>query len=274
MEVTIKVFIFAASRHVGQVRGPDAIDDVERKITDMEGNNLNCILSEFLLAIAEEQRVEDRTPLLSSLVGIYKSICNSEPVPSFVHEFLLDDESAANIIKKLKCTLQEMNVMNIERLNSPITYLLDELICNIQQHAHTDKGYTYIGYNSLTNSIELVIADAGITIYGSYVSAQKYLELIGNSDAAALNLAQNGYSTKNLPEAENRGYGISSNIKMVTEGLGGELAVLSGNALLVYLAGQKNILVLPKKVDFTGTMIIVRFPATIPNEFNLYNYTN
>lgn len=131
-----------------------------------------------------------------------------------------------------------------------------------------------MGYDALSASVELVIADAGITIYGSYVSAKKYLEQIGNSDAAALNLAQNGYSTKNRPEAENRGYGISSNIKMVVDGLHGELALFSGNALLVYSASQKKLLALPHNVDFKGTMVIARFPVTIPDDFNLYHYIN
>ena len=157
-------------------------------------------------------------------------------------------------------------------MSAPLTYLLDELICNIQQHACTDKGYAYIGYDSIKKTVELIIADAGITIYGSYVSAQKYLELIGNSDAEALSLAQSGYSTKNLPNAENRGYGISSNIRMVVEGLHGEFAVLSGNALLIHSVDKKKILALPQEVDLKGTMVIVSFPASIPEDFNLYNY--
>ena len=160
----------------------------------------------------------------------------------------------------------------MNQLNSPLSYLLDELICNIQQHAHTDKGYAYIGYSS--DYVELAIADAGITIYGSYASVQKHLDLIGNSDAAALNIAQKGYSTKNLPNAENRGYGISSNIRMIVEGLHGEISILSGNALLGHFAEKEIILALPEEIDFKGTMVIVRFPAKIPNDFNIYNYIN
>ena len=38
-----------------------------------------------------------------------------------------------------------------------------------------------------------------MTIYSSYVAAQKHLDRLGDSDAEALNLAQNGYSVKNLP---------------------------------------------------------------------------
>ena len=50
-------------------------------------------------------------------------------------------------------------------------------------------GLASIHYNKSNNSVELVIADKGITIYGSYVAAQKHLDKLGNSDAEALNLA-------------------------------------------------------------------------------------
>lgn len=95
---------------------------------------------------------------------------------------------------------------------------------------------------------------------------------MGDSDADALNLAQNGYSVKNLPDTENRGYGISSNIKMVVDGLHGEFAALSGNALLLQMVKRREILALPAEIDFKGTMIMVRIPAQVPDSFNLYDY--
>ena len=67
-----------------------------------------------------------------------------------------------------------MNVL--KSLNMSLTYLFDELICNIQQHAQADKGYAYLMYNKAAKAIEMLIADFGITIYGSYVAAQKHLD--------------------------------------------------------------------------------------------------
>lgn len=185
---------------------------------------------------------------------------------------MLDDEATNDAIRHLKACLQSLSPNDITALNSPITYLLDELVCNIQQHAQTNAGYAFVDYNPVSDSVEIVVADKGITIYGSYIAAQKHLELLGDSDAQALNLAQNGYSVKNLPEIENRGYGISSNMRMVVEGLKGEFAVFSGNALLVYFAGRKEVLSLPKEIDFKGTMVIVSFPAHVPAEFDFYKY--
>jgi hypothetical protein len=186
--------------------------------------------------------------------------------------FALDDDSTARVILQLKEHLQPYVPDLLKSFNMPLTYLLDELICNIQQHAQTDKGYAYLMYNKAARTIEIIIADFGITIYGSYVAAQKHLDKLGDSDADALNLAQNGYSVKNLPDTENRGYGISSNMKMVVDGLKGEFAVLSGNALLLLTANDRKILALPPEIDFKGTMIMVRIPAQMPDKFNLYDY--
>ena len=240
----------------------------------MAKESLSYILSRFLGSIDRDEKVDNSIPLLESILGIYRSVTQNASLPTQVHTFMLDDDSTSSIIEFLKNILNSQGITDMSRLNSPLSYLLDELICNIQQHTHTDNGYAFINYDLATKCIEIIIADTGITIYGSYVSAQKYLDLIGNSDASALSLAQDGYSTKNLPDAENRGYGISSNIRMVVEGLLGEFAVLSGNALLVHLADNKKILSLPQEIDFKGTMVIVRFPATVPDNFNLYNYTN
>jgi hypothetical protein len=189
-----------------------------------------------------------------------------------IFPFDLDDESTANAITQLKEHLLPYCPDVLKALTIPLTYLLDELICNIQQHAQTNKGYAYLMYNKEANTIEILIADFGITIYGSYVAAQKHLDKLGDSDADALNLAQNGYSVKNLPDTENRGYGISSNMKMVVEGLHGEFAALSGNALLLQMANRREILALPSEIDFKGTMIMVRIPAQVPDGFNLYDY--
>lgn len=212
--------------------------------------------------------------LLKALSSMFRIINLGGKLSSNIYEFMLDDNSTSQVITIIKTSLQQQKLPNFNRLNAPITYILDELICNIQQHAQTDRGYIYASYNNDTNDVELIVADSGISIYGSYVSSQKYLDLIGNSDACALSLAQNGYSTKNLPEAENRGYGISSNIKMVTEGLNGEFAVLSGNALSVHIVKNNKILALPNKIDFKGTMVIIKFPAMLPEDFNIYNYMN
>lgn len=150
--------------------------------------------------------------------------------------------------------------------------MLDELICNIQQHAQVSTGYIFADYNKSTDSIDICLADCGVTIYGSYVQSGKYLDVIGNSDAEALNIAKDGYSTKNRPDAENRGYGISSNVKMITEGLDGTFAILSGNALMINLNGTMQVASLPEDIEWQGTCVVIRIPIDPDKTFNLYDY--
>ena len=230
-------------------------------------STLEGILSQFFDCITKNDQTISQNPYLQALTAVF----DCEKAIGVV-SFALDDESTTNVINQLKEQLSESCPDLLKSLNMPLTYLFDELICNIQQHAQTDKGYACLMHNKEANAIEILIADYGITIYGSYVAAQKHLDKLGDSDAEALNLAQNGFSVKNLPETENRGYGISSNIKMVVDGLHGEFAALSGNALLLQVANNRKILALPPEIDFKGTMIMVRIPAQVPDSFNLYDY--
>lgn len=229
--------------------------------------SLEETLSLFFDCVTKEEQDTAATPFLRTMTSVFRGQTTSELV-----SFALDDDSIARVIAQLKEHLQPYIPKLLKSLNMPLTYLLDELICNIQQHAQTDKGYAFLMYNQEAKAIEIILADFGITIYGSYVAAQKHLDKLGDSDADALNLAQNGYSVKNLPDTENRGYGISSNMKMVVDGLKGEFAVLSGNALLLQMANNRKILALPPEIDFKGTMIMVRIPAQMPDGFNLYDY--
>lgn len=160
-----------------------------------------------------------------------------------------------------------------KKLSVPLGYLFDELVCNMQQHSGVKEGHIYAAVNKERNTIDLCFADYGITIYGSYINTGKYLDYIGSSHAEAVNIAKEGYSTKNRPDAENRGYGISSNIKMVVEGLNGSFAIISGNGLFHYhkSTGQK-VIEMPDGFEWQGTTIIVRIPINIPSNFNFYDY--
>ena len=232
--------------------------------------SLENILSAFFKTVTPNGT---ESPFISPTQEAIRDMYAQKPTSAII-TFDLGDVAISEAINELKAHLLACNPGCLKALNTPLTYLLDEFICNIQQHAQTSQGYAYIGYNAVSDSIEIVIADMGITIYGSYIAAQKHLDKLGNSDAEALNLAQNGYSVKNLPNAENRGYGISSNIRMVVDGLHGELAVMSGNALLIQTSSQKEILSLPEEIDYKGTMVMVVIPASVPEDFNIYKYTN
>lgn len=110
------------------------------------------------------------------------------------------------------------------RIVTPLSYLLGELIDNMNEHSQGKHGYIFSQYLKKEDCIDLVLADDGITVLGSYVKAQKFLDEINGNDAEALRLANEGKSTKNLPNAENRGYGISSSKEMLSDGLHGSFS--------------------------------------------------
>lgn len=158
------------------------------------------------------------------------------------------------------------------RMTNPIAYTLSELICNVTQHAKSKKAYLFSQYLEREQSLCICIADNGIGIYASYVETQKYLDIIGQDEAIALKMANEGFSTKDLPDAENRGFGISRTKNMLVKGLGGSFFMLSGSAFHRFNVQGSNYINLPKSINWNGTIVLLRIPL-IPNKnFNFYNY--
>jgi hypothetical protein len=157
-------------------------------------------------------------------------------------------------------------------IKTPLSYFLGELICNISQHSYCDHGYIYSQYLSREKCVDICIADAGITVYGSYIRAGKYVDKIGDSETAALIMANEGFSTKDLPDAENRGYGISTTKKMLVEGLKGEFFMLSGSAFHRHLCTEAKFIQLPDTFRWEGTVILMRIPVNVPPEFDYSKY--
>ena len=118
----------------------------------------------------------------------------------------------------------------------------------------------------------ICVADNGIPILGSYVQSQLYLDHIGDNDAKAISLAKKGFSTKNRPDAENRGFGISSNIDMITNGLRGSMYILSGTGLMMCRKDKVEILSMPSQTEWEGTLIFAEIPLDTPKDFDFYKY--
>ncbi len=155
----------------------------------------------------------------------------------------------------------------------PLSYLLGELIDNMYEHSHGKHGYIYAQYLKREDCIDLVLADDGITIFGSYVNCQMYMDYINNDESIALRLANEGHSTKNLPNAENRGYGISSSKEILVNGLKGSFFMLSGGAFHRYDSNTGSTFVkLPDEISWNGTIILMRIPVKVPSDFDFYKY--
>lgn len=182
--------------------------------------------------------------------------------------FRADDDNAQQILQRI---IQKQS--GAEGIATSLSYILGELICNIAQHAETDKVFFFSEHTESGDVLNICIADNGIGIYGSYVQANRYLSEVGDSDADALKIANEGYSTKNLPAAENRGFGISTSRNMLVKGLHGAFYMMSGSALQISeFAKPDKFLELPANVEWQGTLIFLKVPCKAQHGFVYTDY--
>lgn len=160
------------------------------------------------------------------------------------------------------------------RLITVSSYLIGELVCNIQEHSLASTGYLFAFLDGNLNSLFICVADNGITIPGSYLENGRpfYQRLIAFDQAEALRYSTKGVSTKNRPENESRGYGISTNIDMVVNGLGGAFHIISGGALFSYNSQGEKLVNLPDNISFDGTFHFIRIPLNPSADFKVYDY--
>ena len=149
-----------------------------------------------------------------------------------------------------------------------VKYMLGEYVDTIIQHANSERGYIFTQSFPQNGYLDICIADSGITLLGSYKT------LVDNeieTDLEAIQAANRGISTKNLPNAENRGYGIITSKNMLVEGLGGSFIMMSGDALHLYNSESRKFIVMPKGIRWNGTIIALRIPYVNKN-FQYINY--
>lgn len=158
------------------------------------------------------------------------------------------------------------------QLFSGINYLLSESVDNITEHSNCERGYLFAQYYPAKKYIDICIADNGITILGSYKN-YGYKKLNIFDDLNAIKSACSGLSTKNLPDAENRGYGITTSKKMLAEGLNGIYFLFSGSAFALREKNYNEKYVkLPDSIRWNGTIVALRVPYYENKEFNIINY--
>lgn len=154
-------------------------------------------------------------------------------------------------------------------LYEAVTYLISEACDNITEHSHSDCGYIFAQYYKDKKYIDICIADRGITVLGSYIN----LGMEGiKTDIDALKNACIGVSTKNLADAENRGYGIITSKEMLTDGLNGEYFLFSGSAFYRKTQKGETYVSLPENIRWDGTIVLLRIPYSQNLKFKYLNY--
>lgn len=137
-----------------------------------------------------------------------------------------------------------------------LKYLIGESVDNITEHSESTRGYIFAQAYKKLGFLDVCIADNGITLLGSY---QKQHDSGIESDLEAMQAANRGISTKNRPDAENRGFGIRTSKSMLINGLGGHFVMLSGSALHIRNQHVDNYLAMPG-VRWNGTVVAMRIP--------------
>lgn len=247
-------------------------------------------------------------PFFLAPLAIYKDCCNKNITCSnlsdtlkgyfsFVHFENIYDASNLSSSKTLngylqksyipisRFTISNSNVEKIEEIlqkimekqsnidanmKTPISLFLSELVDNIKEHSASKYGYIFS--QKVKNNLYVIIGDNGKTIYKSYVDTKKHLDKIGGDEAKAIEFANNGYSTKDRPEAENRGFGLSKSRSMIVDGLGGAFFMLSGGAFYRHENGSVKIAKLSEQFRWHGTIILIRIPIIAPPDFNYTDY--
>ena len=149
-----------------------------------------------------------------------------------------------------------------------LKYMMEETVDNITEHSDSDRGFIFAQAYPQKKYLDLCIADQGITLLGSYKKLPDN-EIV--SDLEAIKAANRGISSKNLPDAENRGYGIYTSKRMLVDGLGGQHLMLSGANFYLKRPGFDSFYSLPENLRWNGTIIALRIPYMSP-EFNYVKY--
>jgi hypothetical protein len=180
------------------------------------------------------------------------------------------DEKHIDQLQSIIRNIIEKQCKATDRIHTPLTYMFAELITNIKDHSECKNGYIFSQFLPGKRCLNVCIADDGITVLGSYREDSRYKSLVGDDAGKALKLANEGKSTKG---EDQRGFGLSTTRKMLVKGLGGAFFMMSANAFYRCDNGDKEIVkTLPEEYFWDGTVILVKIPVDIPEDFDYTKY--
>lgn len=220
---------------------------------------LNCVCFDRLLHFVDENKEDVDAVMRQYFNATYLPLCS----------FAMTDSNKDIFGSVIRTIIEKQTGING---STPLSYLISELLDNVFEHSQSKNGYVFSQYLPNEDVINLCIGDLGIGIYQSFKNADLYQEEIDGSEACALRLANEGYSTKNRPDAENRGYGISTSKAMLVRGMKGAFFMLSGSAFHRYENNANDYIELGNLFRWNGTIILMRIPTKFPEGFNYIDY--
>lgn len=173
-------------------------------------------------------------------------------------------DAVSSIVENL--IIRQLNLQ--KNVANGLKYMIAETLDNITEHSESDRGYIFAQAYPKKGFLDVCIADRGITLLGSY---QKLKNNEIANDSEAIKAANRGISSKNLPEAENRGFGIKTSKQMLINGLGGQYLMISGGSLYVKSPHLDSFYAMPPGLRWNGTIVALRIPYKAPT-FNYIDY--
>lgn len=191
-----------------------------------------------------------------NLLNVLKNNIGNKHIPLIVFPALENDATVKDLIISNIESFMKDNFQIDNNVFYGIKYINGEITDNITEHSKSDYGYMMGFYNSEKGHLDICIADQGISVFQSYLNANYELE----DDVEALSTLNKCISTKNRPDAENRGYGIKTSKDMLINGLDGQFLMLSGKCLYLYDKNTDCYLSMERMINWKGTIIGYRIP--------------
>ncbi|MFO7837741.1 MAG: hypothetical protein R6V83_13945 [Candidatus Thorarchaeota archaeon] len=135
-------------------------------------------------------------------------------------------------------------------------YLVGEIVDNIYEHSEFNNSIVMAQAYESSEFMDVSFFDDGITINGCFSKHG----MGRNNDVDAIWDAINGISTK----SKDRGYGLGTVIKIFTQGIEGEIFIISGKGGIDYRKEDLNFYSLNKPYELAGTLVTVRVPYPAP----------
>ena len=173
-------------------------------------------------------------------------------------------EVVSSIVENM--IIQQLNIQS--NVANGLKYMIDETLDNITEHSESDRGYIFAQAYPTKGFLDVCIADRGVSLLGSY---EKLPDNEILSDMEAIKAANRGLSSKNLPDAENRGFGIRTSKQMLIQGLGGQYLMISGSSLYLKSCNLDTFYSMPHGLRWNGTIVALRIPYH-SSSFNYINY--
>lgn len=218
--------------------------------------------------------IDFESPILvnssKSIEHLTNAYINKSYIP--ICKFVTSEKTIDSVTASLQKIIQKQCDIHAS-MTSPLSYLIGEIVTNIHDHSNCEHGYMFSQYLAKEKCLNVCIADHGITIYGSFAKSKMLHEEWMDNEGAVLEKALNHISTKNLPNAENRGYGLPTTKTMLVEGMGGEFFILSGGAFHRHDKNGKATVCLPPTIYWNGTIVLLKIPIEMPSTFNYLKYT-